>query len=220
VTISAIRSTVAPLSATLVTATPVTRFHEERLDCAGGAGGLDGALYCMMTDLTGPIHNVLNFFSFVAGMIFIMVGISRLMKSAQDGARGPGGMGTFMTFIAGGALISYNEFIRAFTGTFFSNPLTLTYANLKYTKGMSPDEAIHAHTVISAIMKFMIIVGLISFVRGIFIVRNVAEGNGQASIMAGVTHLVGGALAVNLGPLLSAVQATLGITGYGIEFGF
>ena len=64
----------------------------------------------------------------------------------------------------------------------------------------------------------MTIVGLISFVRGIFIIRSVAEGSGQASIMAGVTHLVGGALAVNLGPLLAAVQWTLGITDYGIRF--
>ena len=70
----------------------------------------------------------------------------------------------------------------------------------------------------SAILKFLAIVGFVSFVRGIFIVRDVAEGNNQASIMAGMTHIIGGALAVNLGPLLTAVQTTLGITQYGITF--
>jgi len=30
--------------------------------------------------------------------------------------------------------------------------------------------------------------------------------------------VVGGALAVNIGPLLNAIQATLGITGMGIVF--
>ena len=48
--------------------------------------------------------------------------------------------------------------------------------------------------------------------------RGVAEGSQQASVMSGVTHLIAGALAVNLGPLLNAVQVTLGITGYGIAF--
>jgi hypothetical protein len=147
-----------------------------------------------------------------------MIGISRLIKSSQEGARGPGGLGTLMTFIAGGALISYNEFLRAFTTSFFTNPTTLAYAELAYTTGMAQAELDHAHTVISAIIKFMIVIGLISFVRGIFIVRSVAEGNSQASLMAGVTHMVGGALAVNLGPLMNAVQETLGITTYGITF--
>jgi hypothetical protein len=61
-------------------------------------------------------------------------------------------------------------------------------------------------------------VGLISFLRGIYIIREVADGNQQASMMAGLTHIIGGALAVNLGPLINAVEQTLGITGFGINF--
>jgi hypothetical protein len=152
-------------------------------------------------------------------MIFLMIGVSRLIKSAQDGARGPGGMGTIMTFVVGGTLISYNELMRAFSTTLFSNPLTLTYAELQYTKGMAAAETASAHAVITAILKFVILIGLISFVRGLFIIRGVAEGNQQASVMAGVTHIVAGAAAVNLGPLINAVQNTLGITRYGITFG-
>jgi hypothetical protein len=180
--------------------------------------GLDGAMACFAADILGPVHMVMNFFAFCAGMVLIMIGISRLMKGVQDGARGPGGIGTMMTFVTAGALISYNEFMRAFTMSLFNDPRTLTFATLKYTQGMTAAEIAHAHTLISAILKFMILVGLISFVRGIFIIRSVAEGNGQASLMSGTTHLIGGALAVNLGPLLNAVQATLGIAGYGIAF--
>jgi hypothetical protein len=62
----------------------------------------------------------------------------------------------------------------------------------------------------------MIIIGIISFIRGWFIIRDVAEGNQQASMMAGATHIIGGALAINLGPILAAVQNTLGITGVGL----
>jgi len=73
--------------------------------------------------------------------------------------------------------------------------------------------------VISSVLQFMIVLGVVSFARGIFIVRGVAEGNGQASLMAGVTHLIGGALAVNLGPMMNAVQSTLNLTAYGVSFG-
>ena len=185
-----------------------------------GTGSLDNMLVCFMGDITGPLHIVTNFFAYVAGIIFIMIGISRLIKSAQDGARGPGGIGTVMTFVAGGALISYNEIVRAFSTSLVGPGATKTFAKIAYAKGaMTTAEAEAAHSTISAVLQFVIIVGLISFVRGIFIVRNVAEGNQQASIMAGVTHLIGGALAVNLGPLLNAVQTTLGLTGFGITFG-
>lgn len=184
-----------------------------------GTGSLDNMLVCFMGDIMGPLHIVTNFFAYVAGIIFIMIGISRLIKSAQDGARGPGGIGTVMTFVAGGALISYNEIVRAFSTSLVGPGATKTFAKIAYAKGaMTTAEAEAAHSTISAVLQFVIIVGLISFVRGIFIVRNVAEGNQQASIMAGVTHLVGGALAVNLGPLLNAVQTTLGLGAFGIQF--
>ena len=186
---------------------------------AGGGAGLDMQMVCFMDDIMGPMHIVTNFFAYVAGIIFIMIGISRLIKSAQDGARGPGGIGTVMTFLAGGALISYNEILRAFSTSLTGPGATKTFAKISYAKGaMTTAEAEAAHNTITAVLQFVIVVGLISFVRGIFIVRNVAEGNQQASIMAGVTHLIGGALAVNLGPLLNAVQTTLGLTGFGIVF--
>ena len=246
--ISVLKSLVAPTTSSALASFATVTGYTGNVTCAGGgiggaigavlgaiglggggggaaaSGGLDGALGCMMNDILGPTHVVLNFFTFVVGIIFLMIGISRLTKSAQDGARGPGGLGTMMTFLAGGALMSYNELIRAFTSTLSMGmaggllPVTQTRAALSYTTGMTAGEVAHAHVVITAIIKFMILVGLISFVRGIFIIRSVAEGNGQASMMSGMTHLVGGALAVNLGPLLNAVQTTLGITGYGITF--
>jgi len=186
--------------------------------CAG-TNSLDEAMGCFMLDILGPSHVVLNFFCFVAGMIFIMIGISRLIKSSQEGPRGPGGMGTFGTFIVGGMLLSATTILRAFSSSFFTSPLTFTYASLQYTTGMSAVETQAAYNVIAAVLQFMIVLGMLSFVRGMFILRDVAEGKQQASTMAGVTHLIGGALAVNLGPMLNAIQQTLGITAFGVSFG-
>lgn len=220
--VSALQMTFAPITAVPLHTTRIlsnTTFRDDATLVCGGTGGLDDALACFMDDILGPSHLVLNFFAFCAGMVFIMVGISRLVKTAQEGARGPGGRGTVATFTIGGILLSATTIMRAFSATFFGSNITNTYANLAYTTGMTAAETEAVYHVIGAVLKFMIIIGMISFVRGLFIMRDVAEGNQQASLMSGMTHILGGALAVNLGPLLNAVQQTLGVTAFGVTFG-
>ncbi len=211
----AISSSLTP-SATHGAATINTGF-QETLGC-GANNSLDMAMVCFMQNIIGPSHVVLNFFCFVAGLIFIMIGTSRIIKSAQDGPKGPGGLGTVSTFVIGGILISATTILSAISASLFDTTTTATTASLTYTSGMTSAETDAAYNVISAVLKFMIIIGMISFVRGIFIMRDVAEGNQQASTMAGMTHIIGGALAVNLGPLLNAVQTTLGVTAFGVTF--
>lgn len=184
------------------------------------APGLDTMMGCFMSDIIGPMHTLITFFGYIAGTIFIMIGISRLMKSAQEGARGPGGIGTLMTFVTGGALISFNNMVTTITRSIFGldELNTKTYHTITYTDGLDDAALGHANTVIASVLKFMIIIGLVSFIRGIFIIRSVAEGNGQASMMSGMTHLIAGAIAINLGAFINAIQTSLGISGLGISF--
>jgi hypothetical protein len=141
VVIEVARNTISPATTGILGAVAQrTTFNEAALAC-DGTSGLDGALYCMMNDLLTPVHVATNFFTTCAAFVFAMIGISRLMKTAQDGARGPGGLGTIMTFAAAGALLSYNSLVRAATVTLsLSAPglsLTATRANMMYTKGLS-----------------------------------------------------------------------------------
>ncbi len=184
----------------------------------GATTGLDGMLIGLMGNSFEPMRLLLKWFSFVAGIMFILVGISRLLKSSQEGPRGPGGIGTIMTFLVGGMLLSVDSLLTVFSTSLFNNPTTAVGSSLGYATGLSPTEQAHIHGVISAILQFMIVLGFVSFIRGFFIIRGVAEGNSQASMMAGITHLLGGALAVNLGPLLNTVQSTLGLSGFGVQF--
>ncbi len=191
-----------------------TGFNESE----AATSGLDGLLSNLMTDIYGPFIFLLNSFGIIAGLILIFIGITRLMKSSQEGAKGPGGIGTIMTFIAGGALISFSPMISVFLGSVFDGSVSQTYASLTYTTGMDNNAIARSNTVIASIMRFVLLLGLISIMRGIFIVRGVSEGNSQASMMAGMTHIIGGAMAVNLGGIIQAAQTTLGITTYGLTF--
>lgn len=181
--------------------------------------GLDGLISNLMTDIYTPLIFLINWFGIIAGVLLIFIGITRLMKSSQEGAKGPGGIGTIMTFIAGGALVSFSPMISVFLESVFTGSGAQTYASLSYTAGMSGDAVARSNTVIAAIMRFVLLLGLISIMRGIFIVRGVSEGTSQASMMAGITHIVGGALAVNLGGLIQAAQTTLGISQFGLTIG-
>ena len=184
-------------------------------------GGLDTMVVALMNDVFNPFSGVIMLFCYLAGVILVMIGITRLMKSAQEGPRGPGGFGTIMTFLIAGALFSADEMMYAFTNSFFGGTAGAnikTTSALQFNAGLKANEEQHVLSVISAVLAFVMILGWISFVRGWFIIRDVAEGNQQASLMAGLTHLFGGALAINLGPVLEATQATFGLSAIGIKF--
>ncbi len=176
--------------------------------------GLDGKLVDLVRDIWEPMQFLMLGFCYLAGIIFIIIGISRLLKSEQEGSKGPLGFGTVMMFLVGGVLLSINPILGAAVNSLFQTGAE-NNAALTYTDGLG-DGGKHANAVIGAIMAFVSIIGFISFIRGFFIMKDVANGNGQASVMAGITHILGGALAVNLGGFIKAVQSTLGITEFGL----
>lgn len=182
---------------------------------AGGGAGLDAIMVNLFIDLYAPMMSVIFAFGYLAGLILVMVGIGRIIKTAQDGPRGPAGMGTIMTFVIAGVLFSLSTIMGAFSSSLFDTNEVATFAVLTTETG---DAAIDDHilAIISTVLVFMTIIGYISFMRGFFMIKDVAEGSSQASLMAGVTHIFGGALAVNLGPIMNAVQRTLGLDTYGM----
>ncbi|MCB9985581.1 MAG: hypothetical protein H6864_07865 [Micavibrio sp.] len=184
---------------------------------AAASYGLDAMMVALIVDIYGPVSHLLGGFGYLAGLFLTVVGISRLLKTSQDGPSGPSGVGTIMTFVLAGVLFTLDDLMTAFTGSMFGDNDITTYAILSTPiDGGAIDD--HVLAIISSILLFMMLVGWISFIRGFFILRDVAEGKGQASMMAAITHIFGGALAVNLGPLMNAVQTTFGLTSVGVLF--
>lgn len=179
--------------------------------------GLDAMIIALMEDIFIPLQWAFGAFGYIAGLALVIIGISRLLKTEQQGPQGPTGVGTVMTFIVAGCLFSINSIIGYFTTTMFTDDVINTNGVLQYTAGLG-GAANHVHAVISGIIAFSIVIGWVSLIRGFFILRGVSEGNQQASMMAAITHLIGGVLAINLGSVIMAVQETLGITSYGIVF--
>lgn len=180
--------------------------------------GLDGMLISMMQDIFLPLDTIIVIFCLIAGIIFAFMGLHRLTKSEREGARGPLGIGTIILFLVSGILMSMGPTIGTVTQTMFGSRAVGNYVEILGFSG-SVDLS-HAHNVAAAIVQFMMIVGLISFVRGWFILKAAADGGSQqATIMSSVVHIIAGILLINLGPFLMAVQKTLGIgPGIGLNF--
>lgn len=193
---------------------------------APSGGGLDALMFFFILDIFKPMLKLVSAFSYLAGIILVMIGIGRLLKTSQEGAKGPGGIGTIFTFLVAGILLSIDKVMGAAVGTMFGDSFTgmigsalgvsnsteiSSFGILSLSTGSASINS-HIEAVISSVVGFMIIVGVVAFVRGIFILRDVAEGNQQASLMAAGTHIIGGALAVNIGGVINAVQSTFGLS--------
>lgn len=182
-----------------------------------GGYGLDTLLVIMMADIMEPLVMLFRGFCYLAGLVLVVVGLGRIVRASQEGPRGPSGIGTIMTFLTAGALFSLDELLGSFASSLFGQSVVKTYPILDQSTGDATVDA-HVEAVISAVVAFVFVIGWVSFIRGFFIMREVAEGSGQGSMMAGLTHIFGGAVAVNLGPMLNAVQSTFGLTGFGVSF--
>ncbi len=179
---------------------------------ASGLTGMDKMITGFITNIAGPSTTLLTAFAYISAIVFLIVGITRLTKTEQEGPRGPTGLGTIMTFIASGALFSFGDMAGAFSNSLFGTSSSATFATISSTVLTTADAA-QVEPVIQSLMIFVMIVGLIAFVRGLFVLKAFADGSQQASLAQALTFLIGGTMAINLGQLINLLQNTVGVSG-------
>ena len=192
-------------------ATAVTDGTVRHLNPLGG--GMDQMIFELIEDIAEPMTILLSSFAYISGALLLVVGISRMIKTAQDGPRGPSGLGTIMTLFVAGALLSGAKMIAAFTGSFFGDSTISTFANIDPTIISNAADRDSISAIIESLMTFVMIVGVIAFIRGLFVLRAFAEGSQNATIAQSLTFLFGGALAINMGDLVNVLGTTVGVAG-------
>jgi intracellular multiplication protein IcmC len=180
---------------------------------APSGGGMDQMIVNFVSNIYGPTIFLLTAFTYIAALILLLTGVARLTKTAQDGPRGPAGLGTIMTFLAAGALFAFGDMMGSFSSSLFGTSTVATYAQISPTVISDTGDANKISAVIEALMAFIMLVGFIAFIRGWFVLKAFADGSSNASIAQGLTFLFGGALAINLGQLVNVLEKTVGVTG-------
>ncbi|MDD9899765.1 MAG: hypothetical protein OXT65_02155 [Alphaproteobacteria bacterium] len=177
----------------------------------GPANAVDGMIVNVMLDISAPMDLLFSLFCYIAGGIILVVGILRLTKRMDDGPRGPAGFGTIMCFITSGALFGLGDMAGVFLNSLFGNTNIMTAPVIGLNLGLTAADQNRLNQVIQALMYFVGLVGMLAFIRGWFVLRAFADGGRQdATLAQGLTFLFGGALAINLGGVVNAIQNTLG----------
>jgi hypothetical protein len=177
----------------------------------GEVGTVDGMLLSLTSNIYGPSLMLFGIFSYVAGVFVLMNAIFRLTKGMDQGPRGPLGLGTAMSFFLAAVLLSMPQALGAISTTLFGDTGIVTNPVFADSGGMDADLKARAEQIMLAVESFLIIIGIISFFRGWFILRSVADGGGQATAMSAFSHIIAGVIAVNIGPFVNAVQNTFGL---------
>ena len=180
--------------------------HQGAFENSGGTG-LDGALSRFVIDFGAPfLDNLLPFFAYVAGVILMLVGLKRLALASGDGPQAPGGMGTFGTFIVGAGLMAFGYIMYTFQMTIFGT--STLEANQTFNSAQNDPMTQRAGQALWGVFIFLRIVGYISVLRGLFMLRAFAEGSNSVSLMAVSTHMIAGSLLANGGYFVNSLQYT------------
>lgn len=183
----------------------------------GNAAGLDGMMVRFIADIANPAFQAIEFFCYISGILLILFGLQRLVRTAQDGPRGPLTFGTITMFVVAGALLSFPQLLTSLNLSLTGTGGAKTQVLMSMT-GVDAAQVQNAKNVFSAILAFMAVIGFLSVVRGLFLLKSFADGGQQASMMSVVTHIVAGSLCINLGAFLNAVQSSLGVTTFPVTF--
>ncbi len=214
--------------ALLLSLRPLTRILQKTIfsskDAAGGFGckpgdpvgsvvGLDQMMTNFVKNVYEPIFVLLSMIAIAVGLTFI---VSGLLKGAKTGtnpqAADPKSIVVHLIF--GAILISIGTVLPDVLKSIFgsgdvSKMSAVSLISWSKIVGSGVDTT-KADAAVKAVLAFIQIIGGISFLRGWLILKKAIEGGGQATVPQGFTHIIGGAMAINIDVMIRAIDKTFG----------
>ena len=147
--------------------------------------------------------------SFVGGIVVTVIGLMKFREYSESGGRmkltvplGLVAVGCLMTIMPG--------MINTATET-LSLGANSGKTLLSQGGGGGGEGAAAMAGAISGILLFVKLIGHIAFFRGLLILKNLSEGAQGATIGRALTHLFGGAAAININATAAMLSATFGM---------
>lgn len=172
---------------------------------------VDGMIYNFIVDIHGPMMTLITAFAYVSAIIFLIIGINKLVKMSSEGFKGVPPMSVIGNFVVAGALFAFGDMAGSFSSSLFGDASVKTYSVISSDVLSNAEDAERIATVIDAVMAFVALVGFIAFIRGWFVLRDVSEGGGKANLSQAIVFLIAGTIAINLGEFINIVQQTIGV---------
>lgn len=172
--------------------------------------GLDMAgVFSNLSLQIDPIKNFLIVLCYVVG---VGLSVAAVMKLKKYGTRTAfmsvemSMVGPFLQFFIGVGLFYMPYFISAINLTIF------TSSGVQNQLGYSVT-GVDYNTYIEPVLGIIQIIGIIAFMRGwLLLAKATNPGQQPGAISKGVTHIVGGILAVNIRTFITVIYQTLGLS--------
>jgi hypothetical protein len=170
---------------------------------------LDQMLANFVSDVYGPMISCANVVAYALGLILLAQALLSLAHWGSD-PRAHSSKNIAAKMVIGGVLMALPEAVGMLSESLFKadNNMDVVNVTLAYNPSSSPQNVNNA---LQAALEWVQIIGFIGFVRGWLLLRAAVEGIGQASHGTAFTHIIGGALAINIAPTITALQTTFGL---------
>lgn len=190
-----------------------------------------------------PILSIVTIVARFMGIGFIIVGLSRLYKAAnQTMMYRTSPLVTMMYFLIGAMVAAYSPLLGAFSGSLFGNSSSayIYYQNsgtcpaintpgysdaaplcpeVAYAQDLTgKDNGNRLDYVKTITYGILFLVGVIAFLRGLVLLIKVGDGGQPGTLSKAVTHIIAGIVAVNAPEMMALVEGIasgLGVTTSG-----
>lgn len=189
---------------------------------AGSVSSSSGqSLDVLLTNFLGNVDPALaalvSLVAWTMGAFMIVNGLIKASKYGHD-PRANSPTHFITSFIIGAMLIaigqSFSSILTSIFGSSAPSGDVLSWSgdvnNWSAVQNIGSSQFTEA---IKAALTFFQVVGMISLVRGFHVMKKAVEGSGQATIPQGLTHIIGGVLAINIYQFLEIMDTTFG-TGF------
>jgi len=176
-------------------------------------GQLDVIFTNLITNIRDPMQTALSVLCVIMGVFMIAKGLLRASKYGTDQKATIPNIA--VSLIVGAILISAGQMMDVMVASVTGGLAKENAANFgginwsKFTGDSSTDYTV-MNNVVKAVLTFVQIIGMIAFIRGWMIIKTAVEG-GQGTIAQGATHIIGGAMSINIHAMLEIFNRTFGL---------
>ena len=167
---------------------------------------LGGALISLVRDLDPALMRLISAACYLLGLVAFVQGCARLLRLSEDRFHGPSTAGTALCFLICLVMVSVPSWLTAGGESLFGAGGTAASASLGHGGGAADYDAL-----LGAVLTIVGWIGLLAFLRGVFVLRAAADGQAGASAGRAAMHMLGGVCAWHAESLIGAVQTSLGI---------
>jgi intracellular multiplication protein IcmC len=177
---------------------------------SGSGTGLDTLMANFVSNIYAPAKQLMQMACYVGGAISGVIGLKRLADAGKGGNQPSSAPGGIVYLVAAAALISLAQMMDLVTSSLFGTSTTGVFTALAFVPSGIPTD--QATNVFKALFNFVELIGWLAFIRGIMVMRSIAEGKSNRTSTQAFIFLVAGAIAANMYGFIKVLQTTLGLT--------